>query len=47
MAVRPDAEAMGAELGRRGVAEVAARIEKAITTASVWGAGPRRRRTTF
>ena len=34
----PDAEAMVAELGRRGVAEVAARIGRAITTSSVWGA---------
>jgi DNA primase len=36
----PDAEAMVAELGRRGVAEVAARIGRAITTSSVWGAKP-------
>ena len=31
---------MAAELARRGLAEVAARIEKAITTPSVWGAQP-------
>ena len=35
-----DGEAMRAELGRRGLTEVAARIEKAITTPSVWGARP-------
>jgi DNA primase len=34
----PDREAMLAELGRRDLAEVAARIEKTITTPSVWGA---------
>jgi DNA primase len=33
----PDAEAMMAELGRRGLAEVAARVTRAITTSSVWG----------
>jgi DNA primase len=33
-----DAEGMMAELGRRGLAEVAGRIQKAITTSSVWGA---------
>src|SRR5262249_18764312 len=36
----PDAEAMLAELGRRGLAEVAARIARTITTPSVWGARP-------
>ena len=36
----PDGEAMAAALARRGLAEVAARIHKAITTPSVWGAGP-------
>jgi DNA primase len=35
-----DAEAMLAELGRRGLAEVAERIQKSITTGSVWGAKP-------
>ena len=34
----PDGEAMVAELGRRGLSDVAARIHKAITTPSVWGA---------
>src|SRR5262249_44370115 len=34
----PDGEAMAAELDRRGLTEVAQRIEKAITTPSVWGA---------
>ncbi len=34
-----DGDAMAAELGRRGLAEVAMRIQKAITTPSVWGAG--------
>jgi len=29
---------MLAELGRRGLAEVAARLQKSITTTSVWGA---------
>jgi DNA primase len=33
-----DAEGMRTELDRRGLAEVAARIHKAITTSSVWGA---------
>jgi len=33
-----DADGMLAELGRRGLAEVSARIQKAITTSSVWGA---------
>jgi DNA primase len=32
-----DADGMMAELGRRGLAEVAGRIQKAITTSSVWG----------
>ncbi len=36
----PDGEAMAAELGRRGLAEVAARLQRAITTSSVWGATP-------
>ena len=36
----PDRESMSAELGRRGLAEQVGRIEKAITTASVWGARP-------
>jgi DNA primase len=31
---------MAAELARRGLAEQVGRIEKAITTASVWGARP-------
>jgi DNA primase len=35
-----DGEAMAVELQRRGLAEVAARIHKAITTPSVWGAQP-------
>jgi DNA primase len=33
-----DAEGMRSELERRGLTEVAARIQKAITTSSVWGA---------
>ena len=33
-----DGEAMITELGRRGLTEVAARMSKAITTPSVWGA---------
>ncbi|HEY4406893.1 MAG TPA: DNA primase [Xanthobacteraceae bacterium] len=36
----PDRESMAAELARRGLAEQVGRIEKAITTASVWGARP-------
>jgi DNA primase len=36
----PDRESMAAELARRGLAEPVGRIEKAITTASVWGARP-------
>jgi DNA primase len=36
----PDGAAMVAELGRRGLAEAAARIHKVITTPSVWGARP-------
>jgi DNA primase len=36
----PDAEAMLAELGRRGLADVATRIARTITTPSVWGARP-------
>ena len=35
-----DREAMVAELERRGLAEPVARVRKAITTASVWGAAP-------
>ena len=35
-----DRESMAAELARRGLAEPVARIERAITTASVWGARP-------
>src|SRR6266568_1565392 len=34
----PDREAMRAELAARGLADVVGRIEKAITTRSVWGA---------
>jgi DNA primase len=36
----PDPQAMRLELGRRGLAVALARIEKAITTASVWGSRP-------
>ena len=36
----PDGEAMIAELGRRGLAEVAGRIQNVITTPSVWGTKP-------
>jgi DNA primase len=36
----PDRESMAAELAQRGLAEPVGRIEKAITTASVWGARP-------
>jgi DNA primase len=36
----PDGEAMVAELARRGLAEIAGRIQNAITTPSVWGAKP-------
>jgi DNA primase len=36
----PDRESMLAELTRRGLAEGVARIQKAITTVSVWGARP-------
>jgi DNA primase len=36
----PDRESMAAELARRGLAEPVARVEKAITTVSVWGARP-------
>jgi DNA primase len=35
-----DREGMAAELARRGLSEAVARVEKAITTASVWGARP-------
>ena len=34
----PDGESLRAELGRRGLADQVARVEKAITTTSVWGA---------
>jgi DNA primase len=36
----PDRESLAAELARRGLTEPVGRIEKAITTASVWGARP-------
>jgi DNA primase len=36
----PDRESMAAELARRGLAEPVARVQKAITTASVWGSRP-------
>jgi DNA primase len=36
----PDGETMIAELARRGLAEVAGRIQNGITTPSVWGAKP-------
>jgi DNA primase len=36
----PDRESMAAELARRGLAEPVGRIERSITTASVWGARP-------
>jgi DNA primase len=35
-----DRDGMAADLARRGLSEAVARIEKAITTASVWGARP-------
>jgi DNA primase len=35
-----DRDSMAAELARRGLAEQVGRIERAITTASVWGARP-------
>ena len=35
----PDRELMVAELARRGFGELSARVAKAITTVSVWGAG--------
>jgi DNA primase len=35
----PDRDAMRVELGRRGLADLIGRIEKSITTPSVWGAG--------
>jgi DNA primase len=35
-----DPERLGEELDRRGFGELAARIEKAITTPAVWGARP-------
>ena len=35
-----DRESMAAELERRGLAEPVARVRKAITTTSVWGARP-------
>jgi DNA primase len=39
-AAAPDSAAIKAELAARGLTEVTARIEAAITTASVWGARP-------
>jgi DNA primase len=36
----PDAQTMGAELVQRGLAEIAARVQRVITTSSVWGAKP-------
>jgi len=36
----PDPEAMRAELGRRGLADLVGRVERSITTPSVWGARP-------
>jgi DNA primase len=36
--VAPDTEAVLAELGRRGLGQTAERIQKVITTSSVWGA---------
>ncbi len=36
--IAPDREAMLAELGRRGLGHAAERIQKVITTSSVWGA---------
>ena len=36
----PDGEAMIAELARRGLAELAGRLQNTITTTSVWGAKP-------
>ena len=39
-AAAADAEAVRAELAQRGLAEVMARIDAAITTPSVWGARP-------
>ena len=36
----PDGAAMAAELERRGLAQAAARVQKAITAPSVWGARP-------
>jgi DNA primase len=36
----PDREAMRAELSARGLGALVARVEKAITTSSVWGVGP-------
>ena len=36
----PDREAMRAELGRRGLADLVGRIERSITIPSVWGARP-------
>jgi DNA primase len=35
-----DAQAMGEEIARRGLAELVGHVERAITTASVWGARP-------
>src|SRR5262249_2074176 len=36
----PDTEAMRAELGRRGFADLVGRIERSITIPAVWGARP-------
>jgi DNA primase len=36
----PDREALAGELAARGLADLVARIDKAITTVSVWGARP-------
>jgi DNA primase len=36
----PDRDAMRAELAARGLADLVARVEKAITTSSVWGVRP-------
>ena len=36
----PDGETVRLELHRRGLGELVTRIEKSITTASVWGARP-------
>jgi DNA primase len=36
----PDRESMRAELAARGLADLVGRVEKAITTAAVWGVAP-------